>query len=132
MITVFEKHERETRGLVELRQDLSKELTALKRTVSGIEQRLDELGKQQSTAETNLTRQVKSLTTSESQMSDRIESFDRFVTCPRCGVVLDLDKVPTSGGLLRKSGKRCPMCEAQGSFTDIPMLSAKKSEDGKK
>jgi hypothetical protein len=129
---VFEKHERETRTLTELRQELSKELATLKRTVSGIEQRLEQVGQHQSETGAHLAGQVKTLTNSESQLRDRIESFDRFITCPRCGVVLDLDKVSTSGGLLRKAGKRCPFCEAQGSFNDIPLLSAKKAGDERK
>jgi len=131
-MAMFEKHEREARTLAEMRQEFSKELARLKQTLSGIEQRLGEVTEQQSKTEVRLVGQVKTLTDAGSELVDRIKPLDRFITCPRCGVVLELDKVPTSGGLLRQSGKRCPLCSSHGLFDDVPLLTAKKSGECRK
>lgn len=72
-------------------------LTVLEKRVHDLEQRVDG--------------HANTLNALDPPIEDLRTRFGQYVSCPQCGLVSDVQKVPVSGGFFRDKAKRCRFCE---------------------
>jgi DNA repair exonuclease SbcCD ATPase subunit len=123
---MFEKNDRTQSYASRLKEELTEELASFKKMLSGVNQRSKDQDEKQSEVEKRLTGELKQLTDFAAQLQQQIKTLDSFMACPKCGIVLFLSKVPSTGGFLREHGKRCPLCDQQSIFDKVPLLPIKK------
>ena len=100
---MFEKDKSSKTRAALMRQD-TEAVAALEENLSLVEGRVDDLARR-------LSEGAEKLDDMRRQVTDANTHSSVFVACPRCGLVADIEKVPTSGGFLRDKAKRCRFCE---------------------